>query len=332
MTDANTELVENSHELIFLYDTVYTNPNGNPLTEENRPRIDTKTDEALVTAVRMKRVIRDYLDRQGHTIFIKKADTDGSRQDKGDRYEVLKEEADTLQEEDGLDARTAFLEVATDTRLFGDSMASKAFDFDASSITGPVQFDIARSMNQVDQTTMGKTSVITSDSEEKGSGGNMYNDHRIPYALIPFHGVIDAARAEESLMKETDIDLVLNGLWNGTREVTNTTSKRGHEPRLLIDVEYEGNAHIGDLQNDINLELADDVPEEKAIRDISDVYLNVTALIEVLADNQDKVKSVTIQSHRRTQFRVNGDEGGSDRLEELLENTLDEVDVSVTHE
>ena len=47
-------------EILFLYDIVDNNPNGDPL-DSNKPRIDEETSINLVTDVRLKRTIRDYL-------------------------------------------------------------------------------------------------------------------------------------------------------------------------------------------------------------------------------------------------------------------------------
>ena len=51
----------NRSELLFLYDISDANPNGDPL-DENKPRIDEETEINIVTDVRLKRTIRDYLE------------------------------------------------------------------------------------------------------------------------------------------------------------------------------------------------------------------------------------------------------------------------------
>ena len=52
--------LQNRSELLFLYDVKRCNPNGDPL-DANRPRIDEESGRCLVTDVRLKRTIRDYL-------------------------------------------------------------------------------------------------------------------------------------------------------------------------------------------------------------------------------------------------------------------------------
>ena len=63
-------LVKNRSEVLFLYDVVNSNPNGDPV-DENKPRIDEETGKNIVTDVRLKRTIRDYLhDYKNNDIFV----------------------------------------------------------------------------------------------------------------------------------------------------------------------------------------------------------------------------------------------------------------------
>mgnify|MGYP001288824441 CR=1 FL=1 len=50
----------NRSEILFLYDVTDANPNGDPV-DENKPRIDEETGINMVTDVRLKRTVRDYL-------------------------------------------------------------------------------------------------------------------------------------------------------------------------------------------------------------------------------------------------------------------------------
>lgn len=325
MSDDNNT-VQNRSEIVFLYDAVDTNPNGDPLTEENRPRVDDYTEEAIVTDVRLKRVIRDYLDRKGHSILVK-ASGGEERDDKNDRYAELLEQIDEDDDEDIVDA---FLDLATDVRLFGDSMA---FD-DApteQSFTGPVQFNFGRSMHPVHEVTHGKTSVLAADSEDGGAGGNMFSEHRIAYAMMRFHGVIDENAATTTNLTESDLDLLEDGLWRGTRELTNTSSKRGHEPRLLLRVEYtDDEYHIGDLHRSIGLTPQTDGP--KAMRDVSHATIEFDDLLSLLENHQERIEHVDVRASRRLQVNADGEEGGPERLETVLESTLEDEAVTVQYD
>jgi CRISPR-associated protein Csh2 len=328
-----TDSIDNRSELVFLYDAVDTNPNGNPLTEENRPRVDDYTGEALVTDVRLKRVVRDYLDRMGETILIKASGEEG-RDDKDDRYAVLKEEMRPLIDEDGLNMteEEAFLAVAADVRLFGESMT---FDSPVSgSYTGPVQFNFGRSMHAVNESSHGKTSVVaaSSDEDDRTEGGNMFTDYRIDYALIRFHGVINEYNAAETGLDTDDIELLEDGLWRGTRNETNSASKQGHEPRLLVRVEYDtDDYHIGDLHRSLAVE--PDGMDERAMRDISDGVVNATGFVALLAEHADEIESASVRASRRLRVRVGDvDDGDIFDLEQAMHEALDSASVEFTVE
>lgn len=325
----NAAPIQNRSEIVFLYDAVDTNPNGDPLTEENRPRVDDHTEEAIVTDVRLKRVVRDYLDRKEHTILVK-ASGDTQRDDKSDRYAKLYDEMEPLLD-DEINEVDAFLAVATDVRLFGDSMA-----FDESpvggSFTGPVQFNFGRSMHPVHQVSHGKTSVLNANSDSEGGvGGNMFTDHRLAYALMRFHGVIDENAGKDTGLTEDDIKLLEDGVWYGTRELTNTASKRGHEPRLLLRVEYaDDQYHIGDLHKHVTLEHKTEDP--KAMRDISDAIINLDGLTSLLNSEADRINEVSVRVSRRLPVSASGEEGGADLVKSALESALSEQQVTVFNE
>ena len=66
-------------EIIFIYDVNDGNPNGDPL-DENKPRIDEETGINIVTDVRLKRTIRDYLHNfKGLEIFVREIIYDSRR-------------------------------------------------------------------------------------------------------------------------------------------------------------------------------------------------------------------------------------------------------------
>lgn len=61
-------IINQKSELLFLYETKYSMPNGDPFTGEQR--YDEETKRVLVSDVRMKRFIRDYLLELGREIFV----------------------------------------------------------------------------------------------------------------------------------------------------------------------------------------------------------------------------------------------------------------------
>lgn len=68
-----SEIIKDRSEILFLYDIRDGNPNGDPM-DENKPRIDEETGVNIVTDVRLKRTIRDYLhDFKGQEIFVRRS-------------------------------------------------------------------------------------------------------------------------------------------------------------------------------------------------------------------------------------------------------------------
>ena len=65
-------MIKNS-DILFIYDAKLCNPNGDP-DDENKPRMDYETRTNLVSDVRLKRYIRDYLESKGYEIFVAKVD------------------------------------------------------------------------------------------------------------------------------------------------------------------------------------------------------------------------------------------------------------------
>lgn len=326
------DAIENRSEIVFLYDAVDTNPNGDPRTEENRPRVDQHTEQGIVTNARLKRVVRDYADRQGEAILIKKSGDDG-RDDKDDRYAVMREDMEPLMDEDGegMSTREAFLAVASDVRLFGETLT---FDSELEgSITGPAQINDARTTHRVNMDSRGRTGVVATNSEEgdRAQGGNMFTEHKISYGMFKTHAVINEHNAAETHLGNADRGLFLDGLWYGTRNETNTSSKKGHEPRLLINVEYErDDYHIGDLHHAVDFHPAG--VEEKAMRDVSDGVLVVDELVGLLSERADAIDHVDVRASRRLTISVGETVQGSPfDLEQKLEAALgeDRVEFSV---
>ncbi len=66
---ANTTTINHNSDFLFLYEAIQCNPNGD-IDQENKPRMDYDTQTNLVTDVRIKRYIRDFLKATGTEIFV----------------------------------------------------------------------------------------------------------------------------------------------------------------------------------------------------------------------------------------------------------------------
>lgn len=279
------KIVKNRAELVFLYDVKDANPNGDPL-DENKPRIDEETGINIVTDVRLKRTIRDYLmNFKGEEIFIKEIRRDdGKLETKEDRLDDLK-----------INTPDDLLNKCVDIRLFGATAAIKNKTI---TFTGPVQFRFGRSLHKVAPILVKGTTVMPS-KEAKGQG-TFTETYVLPYSLICFYGIVNENAAKHTNLTESDVNLLLDAIWNGTKNLI-SRSKAGQMPRLLLKVDYkEGNYHIGDLDKLIKLKSE---KKDEQIRDVSDYILDVNELVKILNENKDKIESINL----RIDDRLNAD-------------------------
>ena len=187
-------VIEQNSEILFLYDAKLCNPNGDP-DDENRPRMDYDRERCLVTDVRLKRYLRDYLEEMGHTIYVTKSA--GVVQAMGRIQEVLGKE------KVGGGDLPELLGKLLDARLFGATMPIKGErrgGGEAVNLTGPVQFTWGYSLNKVQPVD---SSTISSQfaSRETAGQGTFGKDYRLYYALVAFHGIVSARRAQSMLVR-----------------------------------------------------------------------------------------------------------------------------------
>jgi len=278
-------LIKNRSEILFLYDVTDANPNGDPV-DENKPRIDEETGINIVTDVRLKRTIRDYLhDYKNKDIFILEI-----RDDKGE----LKTKESRLK--DFKNDPKKVIEDCIDIRLFG---ATTAVEDQTMALTGPVQFKYGRSLHKVDLTYIKGTTVMPSAAEKKQ--GTFTERYILPYSIIAFYGIVNenAAVTQNLPLTEEDIDLMLEGIWNGTKNLI-SGSKFGQIPRLLMRVIYkEGNFYIGELDKRIALKTDKD---EIAIRNTAELKIDITDLIHTLTAQRDKIEKIRLKVDDRITF------------------------------
>lgn len=294
-----SEIIKNRSEILFLYDVKDANPNGDPI-DENKPRIDEETGVNIVTDVRLKRTIRDYLfEHKGYEVFIREIRMeDGNLKSKEDRIKDI-----------GFDS---ILEKCIDIRLFG---STTAVEKQTIALTGPVQFKYGRSLHKVDLTYIKGTTVMPSGGGKQQ--GTFTEKYILPYSLIAFYGVVNenAAQTQNIPLTDQDIDVMLEGIWNGTKNLI-SGSKFGQMPRLLLQIVYKEKLdfHIGELDKLISLKT--DLNDE-AIRDISDVKIDLTPLVNKLNQHNDKIKKIRYKQDDRISLLFNGNEL---RLNEILNN------------
>ncbi len=304
-------------EILFLYDISDANPNGDPL-DANKPRLDEETEINIVTDVRLKRTIRDYLkDFKGEEIFIREVrDDEGKLQDakqraldysKSQEYESIEDAKEEL--------KNNITDECVDVRLFGATIPidvkvkSKKISSSVT-LTGPVQFRMGRSLHKVEIQHIKGTGAFASGSGKDQK--TFREEYILPYSLIAFYGVINENAAKETNMSEEDISILMDGIWNGTKNLI-SRSKFGQVPRLLLQVEYgDENYFIGDLNNKISIshEL-----EDKQLRSIKESKLNVATLLSNFEEDKDKISKIYYKFDKELSFE--GFESSADFLNEI---------------
>mgnify|MGYP001773200097 CR=1 FL=1 len=313
-----SEITKNRSEVLFIYDVTDANPNGDP-ADENKPRIDEETGFNIVTDVRLKRTVRDYLhDFKNLEIFVR---------EERDNEEKLKTK-ETIYEEYGSPEKV--IEKCIDIRLFGGTFALKKKDAKkrkvksseeeelteeepterAFALTGPVQFKFGRSLHRVGEPTFVRGTTVMPSGEKKGAG-TFTEAYVLPYSLICFYGIVNENAAKETRLTETDVEFLLDGIWNGTKNLI-SRSKFGQMPRLLLQVIFkETNYHIGELDHRIKL-VTDKRHEE--IRDISEVKLDVTQLVAEFESHKQKIDKIRYMNDKYLQLIKDGNPIEVDKL------------------
>jgi CRISPR-associated protein Csh2 len=332
-----TDTVQNRSEIIFLYDAVDANPNGNPLSGSNRPRIDPQTQQAIVTDVRLKRYLRDQLDDDGHGVYIRNVHSEEGYQ--ATREELLEarlkdvdpdsydldndEEAEQFRE----DVFGEFLDNSADVRYFGATMSVDTDDEYGDHLpdhfTGPIQFSPGKSMHAVNENEEydSLTSVIATQGE-KEQGGFDLDDHRIQYGLIRFHGLVDEHGAEDTKLTPADVERLDTLCWRALKNQTISRSKVGQEPRLYCRVEYaEESYHLGGLDKDLHLDESESKPDEK-LRNVRDLTLEVDDFVNRLSGASDRIERVRIVASDILPVSYDGETGGPQILYDALESEI----------
>ncbi|PTD94871.1 type I-B CRISPR-associated protein Cas7/Csh2 [archaeon SCG-AAA382B04] len=277
--------MDNRSEILFLYDAKDCDPNGDPFTGE--PRFDENTQKAMVSDVRLKRYIRDYIDEYksdegsdtGDKSKIVFYSSKGDIQTVGQRRESLSEIVDKDDPKD-------LLEKCIDIRLFGCVLAEEGNNID---LTGTAQFkNMNRSINKVELKPLQNTSVMKSGEEK--TQGTIATNSQVPYALFSAIGYVNPKTAEINGTKQQDIYLMLEALWNKINLI-NTRSKAGQTSRLMLKINYsDGISKMSDIEKLVKV----DSSKEQDYREFSEIEktLDFTPLLKAIKKNTDKLDSI----------------------------------------
>jgi len=293
-------IITKKSEILFLYETSYNIPNGDPFTGEQR--YDEETKKILVSDVRMKRFIRSYLeDIKNETIYVsnKEETTDAKK-----RLEVLA----TIPQNKEFTDIGEILKTCIDVRLFGgistlkadpnnkaklkikdESGEEKDKEFTNAHIqyTGPVQFAFLNpSLNKVIMRMHQNTSHFTSN--QNSTQGTIGTTTVVPYSVVQIHGWINPKIAGKTGMTDDDKKLLMEGLWYGTggEGSSFSRSKIGQDSLLLLELVYsEKKQKCYGVDRLIKIKPKDDKKEEQ-LRCLDDFNFDFSELANIVADER----------------------------------------------
>ncbi len=298
------DIVKNRTEIVFLYDVRDNNPNGDPLAE-NKPRMDEETGQGIVTDVRLKRTIRDYLrDFENQTILI-----DDFEKDDG-TIKMAKERAEEFMDGNKDNPEQKLINNCIDVRLFGAAIPLGEKKKSVQ-LTGPVQFNYGRSVHSIEPILLQGTGAFASKTGAKQR--TFRTDYIIHYGLYRFYGIINEKLGELTQLKQSDVELLFKGMWKGTERLQ-SRSKVGHSPKLMIVVEYnEPQYFIGQIDKLVKLVKKDKNIDDIAIRDISEFQFDLALLKERLLQDVSKLSVVKMTADPLVEFK------GFDNFQALVE-------------
>jgi len=287
-------------EILFLYETSYNIPNGDPFTGEQR--YDEETKKILVSDVRIKRFIRTYLeDIEGEHIYVSENTGAGKTDSKGVlTYIAQNEKWNPCQKTDIAEIMKGLIDV----RLFGgistltneETKKIKVNKNECTNghvqFTGPVQFAALNpSLNRVNLKMHQNTSHFTSKGDK--AQGAIATTTLVPYSVVQIHGWINPTVAKNTDLKEDDLQKMFKALWYGTggEGSSFSRSKVGQDSLLLLVIDYKQDFDkVYGVDRTIKLEPNEEGMKDEQIRSMDDYALDFTKLKE-LAKN-DKIEKI----------------------------------------
>ncbi len=292
-----SNIIKNKSEVLFFYESLYSIPNGDPFTGEQR--YDEETKKILVSDVRIKRFIRDYLEGiENETIYV----SDKTGAGKTDAKNVLAWLAfNKFPDKDDIGE---ILKSLIDVRLFGgistlgDSVeldkvdaagnkvkgAKKKFKNGHVQFTGPVQFALLNpSLNEVNMRMHQNTTHFTSKADN--TQGSIGTTTVVPYGLVQVHGWVNPRSAQETGLTLGDKEKMFKALWESVNNV-NTRTKSNQNSTLLIEIVYQEPYYkIYGADRLVTITLKDGKTGEQ-IRSMEDYDFDFTRLLALQKNNK----------------------------------------------
>jgi CRISPR-associated protein Csh2 len=305
-----TNDVKNS-EILFIYEAVNTNPNGDP-DNENKPRVDSR-GFVEVTDLRLKRFIRDYMEAYDNQPIIIKPDVEMENSEKANKMSDLIKTGIELYNKNNkankIDSSDKFLEAFKDIAYFGVVTGDKKdnlkkFKYLKSYYYGAVQFQYGRSFNKAEI----ETHTISPVAETLGV------DQRLKYGLIGFYGVVNAKTAQKNHLTNEDIrkldEYIVKSI--PTMSVL-SRSKIGHNSLFYMRIEYKAGFNPKDLRRFVSIDT------DKYIYSTDDFTLQVLKLKEYIDNNQNLIEKVYFYCNSDLKIDVDFDN----------KNLIEKIDFSI---
>lgn len=304
-TQKSALTVENRIDLVYLFDVVDGNPNGDP-DAGNAPRIDPETGQGLVSDVAIKRKVRDYVaaassedpDNPRNKIYIKLHS--GLHDQREPAYKAL-EINDKAKGSDKAanvkNARKWMCENYFDVRTFGAVMS--VTEFNCGQVRGPMQVSFARSQEPIadlEQTIVRKAVEKKQAKEQIDKEGyitgTMGRKSIVPYGLYRSHLFFNPHFATDTGFNDEDLTLTIQAL-KGMFELDRSATRGLMSAQSLFAFVHEsklGNGPAGKLFDGITVERSqsdDNAPPARSFNDYS-VKVFGKPLAEVLPKPGDE--------------------------------------------
>ena len=282
-------MTKSNRDFLFISDARLCNPNGDP-DAENKPRMDMDTKTLLVSDVRLKRNIRDFLANIGYEIFVSMMDD--KKVNMENRFKAIMQEKGLVKAEADEKVQ-AVLDSMIDIRMFGSAFAIDKIN---KAITGPIQITWGYSLHPVD--LVKSSSIVSIMNDDNSTFGKMY---KAEYAMIAHSGTVNKYAAAKTGLSDEDIEIFRSALVQSMMNNL-THSKEGQMPLLYLEVEYadDFDGYLGDLRRFVDV----NSKKEFAIRSMSDLELNFTPLVAVIDSYKEKgyIKAVKIWQSPMAKF------------------------------
>ncbi|MCL2172408.1 MAG: type I CRISPR-associated protein Cas7 [Nitrososphaerota archaeon] len=294
-TSQQCDLKNFKKELLFYYES-RQNPNGDP-GFENQPRL-MSDGTIMVTDVRIKRTIRDYAkNKYGVTLFVDFGNAGTAVTADNRAKEILGKDFNVGIK--GLACKTF------DVPLFGGLVTIRS-DKDGSGgsqkLTGPVQFAIGRSINQVQILNpqivgrfVGKEKKALQSSGEQEQFSTFGKFYAVDYALIKIQGAVNPTNLGEYLedpvvmenFKKAESKL-FSCLWEGTNALI-TRSKFPQRSIFFLEITYNGS-----IYNDLPVLVEEDPALKGSVSGLTVSPIKFDKLIAALKARKAIVKNVRL--------------------------------------